>query len=102
MMRILATAAAAALLLGASQASASAGDPAATPAPAAPPPTATPAATSRFDPNQVICKHQDQTGSRLGGGKICHTRQEWADIAAQYRTITSDIQQRTSLGSPPH
>jgi len=32
------------------------------------------------DPNQVICKHDDVTGSRLEGAKECHTRAEWLQI----------------------
>ncbi len=101
MMRMLATALAAGLLLGAGQTAAAGDTTAATPAPAAaPPPSAAPAHTSRLDPNEVICKREDVSGSRLGGARICHTRQQWADIAAQYREATDRLQQNSVTNGP--
>jgi hypothetical protein len=97
MMRMLATALAAGLLLS-GQAAAAGDTTAATPA--APPPSATPAHTSRLDPNEVICKREDVSGSRLGGARICHTRQQWADIAAQYREATDRLQQNSVTNGP--
>ena len=35
------------------------------------------AAKAAHNPDEVICKRQEDTGSRLGGTKICHTRSEW-------------------------
>jgi hypothetical protein len=99
MIRILAAAIAAGALLGASQAPA-ADDPSAAPAPM-PPPSAMPNPASHTDPNAVICKRQQSTESRLGGAKICHTRQEWADMSAAARTSVNDMQQRGNLGIPP-
>jgi ABC-type transport system substrate-binding protein len=99
-MRILATAFAAGVLLSAGQASA-ASDPATAAAPPPPPPSTMPAPTSRTDPNTVICKREQSTESRLGGAKICHTRQEWNDMAAAARTSVDDMQQRGNLGIPP-
>ncbi|HZZ90371.1 MAG TPA: hypothetical protein VFE13_18725 [Caulobacteraceae bacterium] len=29
---------------------------------------------------QVICRHEDVTGSRLEGRRVCHTRAEWGQI----------------------
>jgi len=85
------------LLLGGGQSSAAENPPAATPMPA---PSAAPSSASRFDPNQVICKREENTGSRLGGSKICHTRQEWADVAAQARTNTDRMQQNSFTNGP--
>jgi cytochrome c5 len=34
------------------------------------------------DPNQIICKREEVTGSRLEGAKECHSRAEWAQIKA--------------------
>jgi hypothetical protein len=97
-MRILATALAAGALLGASQASA-ASDPSAAPA-TPPPPSAMPSPTSHTDPNTVICKREVSTESRLGGAKICHTRQEWADMAAAARTSVDNMQRNANFTAP--
>lgn len=100
MMRILGAVCAAGMLLGAGQTSA-AGDSSST-APVAAPPSAAPAPVSRLDSSQVVCKRQDQTGSRLGGTKICHTRQEWADIAAASRTSVDRMQAGANLSVDRH
>ena len=34
------------------------------------------------DPNQIVCKREEVTGSRLAGARECHTRAEWAQINA--------------------
>ncbi len=69
-----------------------AGDPAApTPMPPLPAPAA-PTAASRLDPDVVICKRQEETGTRLGVHKTCHTRQEWADMAVAARNKTDKIE----------
>jgi hypothetical protein len=34
------------------------------------------------NPDQVICKREEITGSRLEGAKECHSRAEWAQIKA--------------------
>jgi hypothetical protein len=97
-MRILATALAAGVLLGAGQASA-ASDPSAPPA-TPPPPSAMPAPASHTDPNAVICKREASTESRLGGAKVCHTRQEWADMSAAARTSLDSMQRSANYTSP--
>jgi hypothetical protein len=38
----------------------------------------------------------------LGGAKVCHTRQEWADRAAAARTSVNDMQAKGNMGLPPH
>jgi hypothetical protein len=100
MIRVLAVAIAAGALLGVSQASA-ADDPSAAPAPASmPPPSAMPHPASHTDPNTVICKREQNTESRLGGAKICHTRQEWADMSAAARTSVDSMQRNANLTGP--
>jgi len=100
MIRILATVIAAGAVLGASQTFA-ADDPPATPLP--PPASAMPQhPTSHTDPNAVICKREQSTESRLGGAKICHTRQEWADMSAAARASVNDMQMKANMGVPPH
>lgn len=46
----------------------------------------------RLDPNAKICQHMEETGSRLGGQKVCKTRREWADIAAANRDAVQHVQ----------
>jgi hypothetical protein len=98
MMRILAATIAAGALLGASQALAT-DDPAAAPAPM-PSPSSTPPPASHTDSSTVICKREQSTESRLGGAKICHTRQEWADIAAAARTSVDNMQRNANYTAP--
>jgi hypothetical protein len=100
MIRVLATALAAGMLLVAGEASAT--DDTAASAPAAPPPSAAPAPVSRLASSLVVCKRQETTGSRLGGAKICHTRQEWADIAAAARTSVDRMQSGANLAVDRH
>jgi hypothetical protein len=99
-MRIFASLFAAGALLGATQASAT-DDPTAAAPTTPPPPSAMPAPASHTDSNQVICKREQSTESRLGGAKICHTRQEWADIAAAARTSVEGAQRSSFTGLVP-
>ncbi len=79
---------------------------AADPQPASPP--ATPSepphhtTSSRVDPNEVVCKRQEESGTRLGGTRICHTRQEWSDIAIAARSSVNDMQTKGNMFVPPH
>ncbi len=72
---------AAALLISAAAGSAlAATDTVAATAPATQPATLR-AAQNDHDPNQLICKHEEVIGTRLGGHKTCHTRAGWEAIA---------------------
>jgi hypothetical protein len=31
--------------------------------------------------DRVVCRQEEETGSRLGGHRICHTNREWDQIA---------------------
>lgn len=43
-------------------------------------PPASPAQAAGSDPDQIVCKTTPPvTGSRLGGGRECHTQREWDD-----------------------
>jgi hypothetical protein len=46
----------------------------------------------RVDPQAIVCKREDETGSRLGGAKVCHTRAEWAAQAAEAHEQMNRIQ----------
>ena len=45
------------------------------------------------NPDEVICKRQDEPGSRLGGTKICHTRSEWDEMSRVSRDEVERAQQ---------
>ncbi len=78
----------------------SAPEPAAQPAPAAP---AVKASISRdHDPNQVICKHEEETGTRLGGHKECHTRADWEQMARESERATTLMQSASGPGVVGH
>ena len=46
----------------------------------------------RLDPSTIVCKSEDLTGSRLGGKKVCLTRQQWADMSRASRDRLEDTQ----------
>jgi hypothetical protein len=70
--------------------------PAATATPGAPAPavtgaTAAPAAstTADADLDQVVCKDAPaKTGSRIGGGRECHTQREWTRMQHESEELT--------------
>ncbi len=70
------------------------------PSPPSTPPAAPPAAAASVKPTaddpgaKIECRRMDETGSRLGGKRVCMTRQEWADAAREARTMTEDVQNR--------
>lgn len=35
------------------------------------------------DPDQIVCKREEVTGSRLEGHRECHTRSEWVQLRQQ-------------------
>lgn len=39
---------------------------------------ATTTAAEQADANKMVCRRYGQTGSIMGGKKVCHTRAEWA------------------------
>ena len=59
---------------------------------------APPGRDKKNDPNQrVICKTQDEIGTRLGGKRICMTKAQW-DQQAQDAHDSVDNIQRTPRG----
>lgn len=61
---------------------------------------AAPAKPSARDPNEVVCKTIEVIGTRLGGGRICKTRAEWAQTRRDAHDAV-DGAQRNSLQSNP-
>jgi len=97
---------AAALLVSAAAVSAQAADtdpPATAVAPAAI--FASPAAPARavqnaHDPNRVICKREEEIGTRLGGYKACHTFAQWDQIAHNGGAVVNAVQAMSSHSNP--
>jgi hypothetical protein len=56
---------------------------------------ATQAATAKSDVNKLICKRQEEIGSRLGAKKVCLTQKQWEERAQIDREDTERIQQNT-------
>jgi hypothetical protein len=64
-------------------------------------PGATAAAAPTEDPNEIICKNAPPpTGSRLGGGRECHTRYEWDQRTKAAQQNMFEQQQRGLAGTP--
>ena len=42
-------------------------------------------ATNSYDPNEMVCKRIEETGTRLGGEKVCMTRFEWDEKSREAR-----------------
>lgn len=67
---------------------------------------ASPALAQATDPGQtvtqnaqkakpkLICESEQETGSRLGGKRVCHTAEEWSQIRAQAREQLEKAQQQ--------
>ena len=62
--------------------------------------SAAPAAQKARDPNRVICERQEVIGSRLGGGRICKTAQQWEQSRQQSRSDVDEMQRFTANPKP--
>jgi hypothetical protein len=61
-----------------------------------PPPANPPAADPK---DEIVCKNMaDQTGSRLGNRRECHTVREWEERRADDRQMTERAQQSDRRG----
>jgi len=73
--------------------------PAAAQDPTSPAPAPQASGPAKTDVNKIVCKKQEQIGSRLGAKKVCLTVKEWQDRAAADRIETERVQQNTSTRS---
>lgn len=65
-------------------------------------PAASQQQASSQNPNEMICRKQEVTGSRLGAKKVCKTRAEWADAQLQDKQELTRVQtQRGNAGNGP-
>ena len=44
------------------------------------------------DPEQIVCRNETEIGSRVSRRRVCRTRAEWAELQAQNRDITDEVQ----------
>ncbi len=52
-----------------------------------------------LDPNEIICKKIQKTGSRQST-KMCATRAQWEEAAANAKLMTEEMQARPNYGRP--
>jgi len=57
-------------------------------------------APTNADP--VICVKEEETGSRLGAQKVCHTRSQWEELRAGDRSATERAQSQRAMAGDPH
>ncbi|HEV2817819.1 MAG TPA: hypothetical protein VGW40_11450 [Allosphingosinicella sp.] len=63
-----------------------------------------PAGTSRQvegDPNQMVCRSETETRSRIKGRRICLTRAQWREVEARSRALAREMQRATPPGCGP-
>ena len=53
------------------------------------------------DPNRIICRYEEEIGTRLGGHKTCHTWAEWEAIARTSSEALSSAQIMADHMNPP-
>ena len=53
------------------------------------------------DPNEVICKSVEVSGSHLGGKRTCRTREAWEEMTRNGREQADSIRMQ-GLQSAPH
>lgn len=58
---------------------------------------AQPQAAQTNAPDQVICEREEDTGSRITGHKICHTRSQWAQMRRDDRDNTEQTQRNRPM-----
>ena len=52
------------------------------------------------DPNEVVCKTTEVIGTRLGAGRICKTRAEWAQTRRDAHDATDEAQRNAQYANP--
>jgi hypothetical protein len=68
-----------------------------------PPPSSPPAPAAAQKPTatNVICRSEENTGSRFSH-RVCHTPQEWQAISTQAGDSVSKMQQMGGMTGGPH
>jgi invasion protein IalB len=55
---------------------------------------------SKFDPNEVVCEKQMETGSRLSSHRVCMTRNQWAEQRRLDRQEVDRVQTQRTVAVP--
>ena len=55
-------------------------------------PPATKTREIRGDPEQIVCRSEQEIGSRVSRRRVCRTRAEWAELQAQQRDVVDEVQ----------
>jgi hypothetical protein len=64
-------------------------------------PVTTVAAAPASNPDEIVCKNSPPpTGSRLGGGRECHTQREWDDRTREAQKATENAEMHGMFGTP--
>jgi len=50
------------------------------------------AAAEKAERAKMVCKKEEQIGSRLGAKRICMTAEQWAEKAREQREFAEDVQ----------
>ncbi len=59
-------------------------------------PQPAPATTAKSDSDKLVCKKQEEVGSRLGGKKVCMTKKQWDEQSRLSREDTERLQQNSA------
>ncbi len=54
-----------------------------------------------YDPDRIVCRAVEQTGSRLGTTRVCRTVAEWDQISKDSRTASDDVQRHSKQQPVP-
>ncbi len=57
-------------------------------------------ADSKYDPNKIVCKTEDTTGTRLGAKRVCHTRADWAEMERVTQQSVGDAEAQGYQNTP--
>ena len=57
-------------------------------------------ASDKNDPDKIICKTEDTTGTRLGAKRVCHTRSEWAEMHRITQQSVEGVQAQSYQNNP--
>jgi hypothetical protein len=71
------------------------------PPPETPAPVTVTAPKAKDPLDEITCRYMDQTGTRLGGGKVCHTRRDWAEYTRASRETVEHAQRNGGMGRLP-
>jgi hypothetical protein len=63
----------------------------------APAPSATPNPKAKSDLDKVVCRTQEEIGSRLQNHKVCMTVDQWKVYAQQYKDQVQEVQSQASV-----